>query len=111
METDDQVLPAVTAAYNLSGDINAANHAGDTALHAAVTHRYESVIRFLAEHRADVNAKNKDGLTPLAVLMSRGKVAKPVVLASANNASSDSRSLVDYTARIAALLHKLGATE
>lgn len=111
VETDDQVLPAVTAAYNLGGDINAANHAGDTALHAAVTHRYESVIRFLADRMADVNAKNKDGLTPLAVLMSRGKVAKPVVLASASNASSDSGSLVDYTARIAALLHQLGATE
>jgi len=111
VETSDQVLPAVTAAYNLSGDINAANHAGDTALHAAVTHRYESVIRFLADHSADLNAKNKGGLTPLAVLMSRGKGAKPVVLASASNASSAGGSPVDYTARIAALLHTLGATE
>ena len=111
VETDIQVLPTVTAAFNLSGETNAANQTGDTALHAAVTHRYETVIEFLAGHGADVNAKNKGGLTPLAALLTKGKGAKAVVLASASSASSDGESPVDYTARRAALLRKLGGTE
>ena len=111
VETDNQVLPSVTAAFNLNREVIAANQAGDTALHAAVTHRYESVIRFLADHGADVNAKNKGGLTPLAMLITQGKAAKQVVLASASSASSAGESSVDYTVRIAALLRGLGASE
>lgn len=112
VETDAQVLPTVTAAFNLSGEIGAtSNKTGDTALHSAVAHRYETVIRFLADHGANVNAKNKDGLTPLAALMTRGKGAKQVVLASANNAASGSESPADSTSQIVALLRKLGATE
>jgi ankyrin repeat protein len=111
VETDNQVQPSVTIAFDLSGEVNAANQAGDTALHAAVTHRYESVIRFLASHGADVNTKNKGGLTPLAVLMTQSKAAKPVVVASSSSAGSGSDSPVDYTVRIASLLRKLGATE
>ncbi len=111
VETDGQVLPVVTAAFNLSGQVNAANLAGETALHAAVTHHYDSVIRFLTDHDADVNAKNKRGQTPLAALMLQSKGAKPVILASASSASSATESPVDYTARIAALLRELGATE
>lgn len=111
VETDSQVLPTVAAALTLSGEVNATNKTGDTALHAAVTHRYETVTEFLAGHGADVNAKNKGGLTPLAALLTKGKGAKSVVLASASSASSDSEAPVDYTARIAGLLRKLGATE
>jgi ankyrin repeat protein len=111
VETDNQVLPAVAAAFNLSGEVGAANQAGDTALHAAVTHHYETVVRFLADHGADVNARNKAGLTPLAVLMTKSKEVKQVVLASASSASSGSESPVDYTVRIAELLRKLGATD
>jgi len=111
VETDSQVLPTVAAALNLSGEVNAANKTGDTALHAAVTHRYETVAEFLAGHGADVNAKNKGGLTPLAALLTKGKGAKSVVLASATSASSDSEAPIDYTSRIAGLLRKLGATE
>jgi ankyrin repeat protein len=66
VETDKQVLPTVIAAFNLSGAVNAANQTGETALHAAVTHRYETVIRFLVDHGADVNAKNKAGMTQRA---------------------------------------------
>jgi ankyrin repeat protein len=111
VETDTQVLPTVTAAFNLSGEINAANQAGDTALHAAVSHRYEAVVRFLADHGADVNAKNKGGLTPLAALTTGSKSAKPVVLASADRVIYGDEFTADSAVRIAALLRKLGATE
>ncbi len=111
VETDNQVLPAVTTAFNLSGGVTAANQAGDTALHAAATHRYETVIRFLAEHGADVNARNKGGRTPLAVLTAQSKAPKQVVLASASSAGSGSDSPADYTVQIAELLRNFGATE
>jgi ankyrin repeat protein len=112
VETDKQVLPTVIAAFNLSGAVNAANQTGETALHAAVTHRYETVIRFLVDHGADVNAKNKAGVTPLAMVNASMETARQhQVLASAGNASSGSGPPVDDTTRIAALLRKLGATE
>lgn len=111
VETDNQVLPAVTTAFDLSGEVNAANQAGDTALHAAATHRYETVIRFLAERGANVNARNKGGRTPLAVLTAQSKAPKQVVLASASSAGSGSDSPADYTVHIAELLRNFGATE
>lgn len=112
LETDSQVLPAVTAAFNLSGEVNAVNKTGDTALHAAVTHSYESVIRFLADHGADVNLKNKAGLTPLAMLKASIELNRQhVVLATASSAGFASEAPVDRTGRIAALLRQLGATE
>jgi ankyrin repeat protein len=48
-------------------DVNAANATGDTALHAAVTGRgAEAIVRFLTENGADLQARNKRGLTPRA---------------------------------------------
>jgi ankyrin repeat protein len=112
LEPDSQVLPVVTLALSLSGEVNAANKAGDTALHAAVMHRYESVIRFLAEHGADVNAKNKAGLTPLAMLTASIESARQhVILATASSAGFSTEAPVDNSGTIAALLRNLGATE
>jgi uncharacterized protein len=111
VETDSQVLPAVTAAFNLSGEVTAVNQVGDTALHAAVTHHYGSVIQFLADQGADVNVKNKKGLTPLASLLAEKKTGKQIVLASASGVNSYSGTPAQEIGRIAALLRKLGATE
>jgi hypothetical protein len=69
------------------------------------------VIQFLAGHGADVNAKNKAGFTPLALLMNPSTVAKAIVLTPVGSAAGSSgESPVDYTDRIAALLRKAGAT-
>ena len=64
LEPESKVLPAVEAAFNASQQAGGATSNGDTALHAAVTYRYEKVVEFLAGHGADLNAKNKDGVTP-----------------------------------------------
>ena len=53
--------------------MNAANQAGDTALHVAAALGYDTVVQFLAEHGAQLNAKNKRGLTPLGTLLSTGR--------------------------------------
>jgi hypothetical protein len=47
LEPEGKVLPAVETAFKAAGDASAANAAGDTALHAAVTHRYEKWSSFL----------------------------------------------------------------
>jgi uncharacterized protein len=111
VETDNQVLPAVTVAFELSGEVNAANHVGDTALHAAVTHRYESVVRFLAGHGADLNARNRSGFSPLALLMTSGKAGTQTGFASGGRVLYGDEFSADSTVRVAALLRTLGATE
>src|SRR5262249_22254186 len=47
VEPESKVLPAVQAAWKASSDVLAADTAGNTALHAAVTHRYVAVVQFL----------------------------------------------------------------
>ena len=58
---------AVAAALELGADVDAANDAGDTALHAAASHGMNSVIELLASRGADLRAENRRGQTPLAL--------------------------------------------
>lgn len=114
VEPESQVLEGVKTALNLSGDVNAANQAGDTALHTSAAWGHEAVVQFLADHGAQINAKNKDGLTPLAVVLAPAK--KKYQLAGASAAASGGDVASDDPARLAhqrtaALLRKLGATE
>ena len=48
-------------------DVNAANQAGETALHVAATQAVDSVAQLLVENGANIEAANKRGLTPLGV--------------------------------------------
>ncbi len=111
VETTDQALPAVTAALDLEGEVSAVNKTGDTALHAAALHQYETVIQFLADRGADVNVKNKAGQTPLFVLTKGSEAAKSVVLSSASAANSGNEPATDRVLRVEALLRKLGARD
>jgi uncharacterized protein len=60
-------LEAANLAVDLGADVNAANDAGDTALHGAAAKGYEDVVRLLVSKGAFLEAKNKRGRTPLAV--------------------------------------------
>jgi ankyrin repeat protein len=61
-------LEAVKAALALgSDDVNAANAAGDTALHGAASMRSLPLIQFLIDRGARVDVKNRRGQTPAAV--------------------------------------------
>lgn len=68
IEPESQVLEAVRAALGQPVDVNAVNQAGDTALHGAALQGYDHVVQLLVEMGAQINAKNKRGQTPLAVL-------------------------------------------
>jgi uncharacterized protein len=112
VEPESRVLEAVTAAVSLGADVNAANQAGDTALHSAASQGYDTVVQFLADHGAQLNVKNKRGLTPLAALLAppaRGRGAA----AAANGADLtgvDTPSQPAHQSTVA-LLRKLGATQ
>jgi ankyrin repeat protein len=112
-EPESKVLPAVTAALDAGNDINATNKLGDTALHAAVTHRYETVIQLLAGHGADMNVKNNDGKTPLRLVAApRREAERPAATTSAGTGTSGT-AVSDESAsqRIGELLRKLGAAD
>ncbi len=60
-------IEAVTVAIELGADVNAANNAGDTALHAAASHGMNSVIEVLTNSGANLHAENRRGQAPLAL--------------------------------------------
>jgi uncharacterized protein len=114
VEPENQVLEAVKTALTLGADVNAANQAGDTALHTSAAWGHDNVVQFLADHGAEINAKNKAGLTPLAVVSAPAK--KKYQLASASAGASGGDVAGEDPAqlarqRTAALLRKLGATD
>ena len=59
-----QALSTVALALDLGALVNAANDAGDTALHAAASHGMDSVIQLLTDRGGDVSAINARGQTP-----------------------------------------------
>ncbi len=59
-----RTVAAVAAALALGARVNAANDAGDTALHAAASHGTNAVIELLTDHGADLRAENVRGQTP-----------------------------------------------
>jgi uncharacterized protein len=73
--TEAEALEAVKLSGDLSLDVNAATDKGDTALHGAALRGADSIVKYLADHGAKLDVKNKQGLTPLDLAM--GKVAGP----------------------------------
>ncbi len=110
-EPESRVLAVVTAAFEIGGAVNATSDTGETALHAAVTHRYDTVIQYLVGHGADVNARNRQGLTPLGLLAARRIGGEKPTASTVAGAASSGGAVGDEAAsqRTGALLLKLGA--
>lgn len=106
-DEEGQSLPAVKALLDLGADVNAANQAGDTALHIAVSGRSNSIIQLLAERGAMLEVKNKRGQTPLALVSAPGRRGSGRNAAN-GAAGADGNSPVNSTAE---LLRKLGAKQ
>jgi ankyrin repeat protein len=66
--TEEELLAAVKLSVELGLDVNAVNAQGDSAMHVAAG---ESIVRFLAQHGARMDVKNKQGRTPLDVAILR----------------------------------------
>ena len=66
--TEANALEAVKLCVELGADINTANKNRDTALHgAAWRHFADSIVQFLVDRGANMDAKNKRGWTPLVI--------------------------------------------
>ena len=66
-EDERLVLEAVRVALHAGVDVNAADSAGNTALHTAARRRLDTVVRLLADSGADLAAPNDNGQTPVDV--------------------------------------------
>jgi ankyrin repeat protein len=62
--TEAESIEAITLCLELGLDLNAFNDAGLTPMHMAVN-RGDNVVKFLAEHGARLDIKDKQGRTPL----------------------------------------------
>jgi ankyrin repeat protein len=113
VEPESEVLQAVKAAVQLGADVNAANQAGDTALHTAASLGYDTVVQFLADRGAQVNAKNRRGQTPLAALLTGGggRGRNAAAAAAGADLTGDDAPRATPHPSTAALLRQLGATE
>ena len=56
----------------LGVDVNAANDAGNTALHAVAIRGADTIVQFLVDHGAHVNVMNKRGDTPFMIANAQG---------------------------------------
>jgi ankyrin repeat protein len=114
VEPESRVLETVRAVVTLGADVNAANQAGDTALHTAAAQGYDTVVQLLADRGARVDARNNRGLTPLGTLVGgRGRGRERSGAADANGADlTGVDAAVDGPHQsTAALLRRLGAIE
>jgi len=112
IEPESRVRDTVIAAAGLGGDVNAANQAGDTAVHVAAALGHDTVVRFLVERGARVNVKNTRGITPLLAAMfgsttGRGRAAAP---AGADSIGFERPVELVHPSTVA-LLKEFGATE
>jgi hypothetical protein len=73
--TEDELLAAVKFLVEAGADVNAAAENGQTALHAAAQ-AADGVVKYLADHGANLDAKDKQGRTPLDVAMGVGVRAR-----------------------------------
>lgn len=86
VESDSQVLSAVSAALTLGSDIDAVNRNGDTALHVASAQGAIEVVRLLADRGANLNVRNGKGLTPLGALLEKNVHKRTIELLKSRGA-------------------------
>jgi uncharacterized protein len=67
LRTEPEALEAVKLAFELGGDVNAANAIGFTALHGAAIRGANSIVTFLVEKGARLDAKDKIGRTAFVI--------------------------------------------
>ncbi len=68
-KTEKEAIDAIEICLKAGVDVNAADTAGDTALHGAAQKGWDEVVQYLADHGAKLDAKDQKGLTPLDAAM------------------------------------------
>lgn len=74
--TEAEALEALKLAVGLGLDIDRENNRGETALHGAAYRGADTIVQYLVDHGAKLNAKTKQGFTPLDVAMGKNVLAQ-----------------------------------
>jgi cytohesin len=69
--SESEALAALKVAIEAGLDLKQANSKGETALHGAADRGADTIVQYLVEHGADINAKTRQGFTPLDVAMGK----------------------------------------
>jgi ankyrin repeat protein len=64
-KTQAETIEAIKLCLEAGVDVNTADNRGQTALHGAAFQGYDDVVKFLASHGANLDAKDRQGKTPL----------------------------------------------
>jgi ankyrin repeat protein len=70
--TEEGAIQAIQLCLDRGVEINAFNSNGLTAMHRAAARGADKVVKFLADHSARLDMKNKAGLTPLDIALGQG---------------------------------------
>jgi uncharacterized protein len=73
--SEADALEGLKVAVDTGLDINQANVRGETALHGAALRGADSIVQYLVDHGATLDAKTKQGFTPLDVAMGKNSFA------------------------------------
>jgi ankyrin repeat protein len=65
--SEEDALEAVSLLTGLGADVNAVNHVGQTALHGAAYLGASSIVEFLVQRHARLDAQDKQGQTPFRI--------------------------------------------
>ena len=74
--TEAEAIEAVKVCLDKGMDINQKNNREETALHGAAGRGADSVVQFLVEHGAKLDAKTKSGFTPLDYALGKNIVSQ-----------------------------------
>jgi len=72
--SESEALEALKLAVGLGMDVNQADSRGETALHGAAGRGADTIVQYLVEQGAKLDAKTKIGLTPLDYAMGKNEV-------------------------------------
>jgi ankyrin repeat protein len=74
--TENEAIEAVKVAMDANLDLNAENTRGETALDGAAGRGADLIVQFLVDHGAKINAKSKQGLTPVDYALGKAVVGQ-----------------------------------
>jgi uncharacterized protein len=77
--TEQESLEAITLLLERGADVNAANAAGETALHGAAQRGADKIVQWLVDHGARLDAKNAAGRMPIDEAMGQASGAGDAV--------------------------------
>ena len=73
-KTEAQAMAAVTLLQAAGADVNAGGRSGLTAAHSAASRGWHGMLKLLAGHGANLDASERDRLTPLDYALGRSRV-------------------------------------